>query len=46
MEHKKRYTRQTVEAYERVTGFVGIGNFYQERGLIDILEDSECASTK
>lgn len=46
MEHKNRYTRQTVDAYERVTGFIGIGNFFQDRGLIVIVEDSECVATK
>jgi len=36
---KKIYTRQTVEAYEKATGFAGIGDFFQERGLLIIKEE-------
>ena len=36
------YSRDTVAAYKKATGFNGIGDFYQERGLIMIREESEC----
>ena len=35
MGHKKRYTDQTIKAYERVTCFLVIGNFSLEQRWIN-----------
>ncbi len=32
-------TREAIEAYERRTGFVGIGQFFMDKGLFVLKED-------
>ena len=38
-------TRDAIEAYERRTGFVGIGEFFQKKGLF-VLKDGEACKEK
>ena len=38
-------TREAVEAYERRTGFVGIGEFFLRKGLF-VLKDCEACKEK
>lgn len=38
-------TREAIEAYERRTGFVGIGEFFQRKGLF-VLKDGEACNEK
>ena len=35
-------TREAVEAYERRTGFVGIGEFFLRKGLFVLKEGETC----
>ena len=34
--------RDALEAYERLTGFTGIGRFMVERGVFEISEENRC----
>ena len=34
--------RDALEAYERLTGFNGIGRFMAERGVFEIVEENRC----
>jgi hypothetical protein len=34
--------RDALEAYERLTGFVGIGRFMADRGVFEIQEENRC----
>jgi hypothetical protein len=34
--------RDALEAYERLTGFTGIGRFMLERGVFEIVEENRC----
>lgn len=38
-------TRESIEAYERRTGFAGIGEFFLQKGLF-VLQDSEVQKNK
>ncbi|NMC27826.1 MAG: hypothetical protein GYA42_06720 [Syntrophomonadaceae bacterium] len=39
-----RTRRRAIEAYERHTGFTGIGEYFAEQGLITIIdEEAVCA---
>lgn len=38
-------TRDTIQAYEKMTGFTGIGRFMEKRGLMVIVEDKPCNRT-
>ena len=35
-------TRESIEAYERRTGFAGIGEFFLRKGLFVLKEDKRC----
>lgn len=35
-------SREAVNAYERRTGFVGIGEFFIQKGLFVLKEDEQC----
>ncbi len=35
-------SREAVDAYERRTGFVGIGEFFIKKGLFVLKEDEQC----
>jgi len=35
-------TRESIEAYERRTGFSGIGEFFLKKGLFVLQEESQC----
>jgi hypothetical protein len=35
-------TRESIEAYERRTGFVGIGEFFLKKGLFVLEEEKRC----
>ncbi|HRU80578.1 MAG TPA: hypothetical protein P5515_08760 [Methanolinea sp.] len=35
-------TRESIEAYERRTGFVGIGEFFLRKGLFVLKEGETC----
>jgi hypothetical protein len=35
-------TREAVEAYERRTGFIGIGEFFLKKGLFTLKEGKTC----
>ena len=39
-------TREAIEAYERRTGFVGIGEFFLRKGLFVLADNSEKQKTK
>ena len=42
MEQKVLHTRrEAIDAYERHTGFFGIGRFFQEQGLIVIIDEEQ-----
>lgn len=34
--------RDALEAYERLTGFIGIGRFMEDRGVFEIVEENRC----
>jgi hypothetical protein len=34
--------RDALDAYERLTGFVGIGRFMEDRGVFKIVEENRC----
>jgi len=34
--------RDALEAYERLTGFTGIGRFMVERGVFEVVEENRC----
>lgn len=34
--------RDALDAYERLTGFIGIGLFMEERGVFKIVEENRC----
>lgn len=38
-------TREVIQAYEKMTGFTGIGRFMVKRGLMVIVEDKPCNRT-
>jgi hypothetical protein len=35
-------SREAIDAYERRTGFVGIGEFFIQKGLFILKEDEQC----
>lgn len=35
-------SREAIDAYERRTGFVGIGEFFIKKGLFVLKEDEQC----
>lgn len=37
--------RDALEAYEKLTGFTGIGRFMVERGVFEIKEENQCQKT-
>ena len=37
---KRRVTREEMTAYELRTGFKGLGDFFAERGIIEIIENA------
>jgi len=39
-------TRQAIDAYERRTGFAGIGEFFIKKGLFVLQEDEKCEKTE
>ena len=37
-----RVTRDAIDAYERRTGFKGIGQFFVDEGLFELVEEQGC----
>lgn len=35
-------SRGAVDAYEKASGFIGIGRFFEERGLLAIRKEEPC----
>ena len=35
--------RDALEAYEKLTGFTGIGRFMEDRGVFKIVEENRCS---
>ena len=39
---KQLVRRDALEAYEKLTGFTGIGRFMEDRGAFKIVEENQC----